>query len=47
VHEVILKKRKELAEQGKVLTIPDTITHIIDEWEVLTDGGMSADIATG
>ena len=37
IHELIETKRKELAEQGTLLTIPQAITHIIDEWDVLKD----------
>jgi len=39
VHEIIVERQKELAEQGILLTIPQTITRIIDEWDVLKDAG--------
>lgn len=46
IHEAIEKRRKDLAEQGLVLTIPQTITHIIDEWEVMKDGAMRSNGVT-
>jgi hypothetical protein len=43
IHSILKAKQKELAEQGIILTLPETIHHIVVEWDMLQEAEARRD----